>query len=451
MKKFEIAYLPVGVPTFHLESAKRLFQESISLLKGMSEDVVVPEEMLLSIDKLEAFLDKIEPNLMIVQNITFANAAYMSTILHRFRCPVLLWTLREPVIDGGRLRLNSLTGAYSAANAMREFGIDSFEYVYGGPEEEEVKRTIEATIRAAQIKEKMRHLKMAAIGHTPQGFGFGRALDADLVKTFGVTLEAIEARELIEDAKQMEEEEAEKILDQISGRMEGLSQIPRTNQLDFARLYQAYRNYVEQNQIGALATRCWPDFFTAFGTPVCAVLAILNDLGIPSACEADMYGALSMYICSQLTDAPVFFGDPVSLSEEENSVTFWHCGTAACSLASEENGAKVGVHCNRKIGPTLDFGCKPCDNVTIFRVGRNPDGSFRFLIEEGEALEKPKQFTGTSVVVRMKENAKDFVKASVKDGWEPHFVVAYGAIKEELTILSNMLGITVWSKDGDRR
>ena len=116
-------------------------------------------------------------------------------MLKRFSCPVLLWTLREPVIDGGRLRLNSLTGAYSAANAIKEFRGGEFEYVFGSPEEEEVISEIGAAIRAAKVKYQMNRLKMSAIGHTPQGFGFGRALDAELLKTFGVTLEAIEARE----------------------------------------------------------------------------------------------------------------------------------------------------------------------------------------------------------------------------------------------------------------
>lgn len=60
----------------------------------------------------------------------------------------------------------------------------------------------------------------------------------------------------------------------------------------------------------------------------------------------------------------------------------------------------MGVHPNRKIGPVMDFGCEACEHVTIFRVGRKPDGSFRFFIAEGSALDKPKQFNGTSVVVK---------------------------------------------------
>ena len=97
-------------------------------------------------------MDTITPDLMIVQNITFANSAYISAARKRFDCPVLLWTLREPVIDGGRLRLNSLTGAYSAGNAMMFFKDGNFEYIFGSPTEETVRRKTEAVIKAAKLK-----------------------------------------------------------------------------------------------------------------------------------------------------------------------------------------------------------------------------------------------------------------------------------------------------------
>ena len=108
---FQAAYIPIGVGTFHLESAQKEFEASVALLKSLSQDVVCPDKMLLTLDDLSAFLDTIQPDVIVLQNITFANAAYASEVLKRFSCPILLWTLREPVIDGGRLRLNSLTGA----------------------------------------------------------------------------------------------------------------------------------------------------------------------------------------------------------------------------------------------------------------------------------------------------------------------------------------------------
>ncbi len=442
-KEFQIAYVPIGVPTFHLESAQKEFDKSVALIKSLTDACVFPKEMLLSIDLLDAFLEECQPDLVILQNITFANAAYASEVLKKLDCPILLWTLREPVIDGGRLRLNSLTGAYSAANAIKAFRKEPLNYIFGSPEEEEVRAKVGATIRAAKLKYDMRHLTVAAVGHTPQGFGFGRALDLEMLENFGASLESIEARELIDIAKGYSDEDVKDYLADAGERMCGLENTPEKNRKDFARLYRAYKEYVKDHHVGALASRCWPDFFTAFGTPVCAVLAMLNDLGVAASCEADTYGALSMYLGMQLTQQATFFGDPVSMDEKENTITFWHCGTAACSLAREDTGAKVDVHCNRKIGPTLDFGCKPCKEVTIFRIGKDSDGDFRFFIAGGEALDKPKQFNGTSLVVKTNADAKTIVYESVEAGWEPHFVVAYGNVAAELEILAGMLNMEV--------
>ena len=52
---FEYLYIPIGVPTFHLESAGAEFEKSIELLNAIDGDVKTPDEMLLSIDKLNAF------------------------------------------------------------------------------------------------------------------------------------------------------------------------------------------------------------------------------------------------------------------------------------------------------------------------------------------------------------------------------------------------------------
>lgn len=449
--KFQAAYIPVGVKTYHLESAGQAFENSIKMLKSVSDECVYPEKMLLDFDDLKAFLDTINPNLIIFQNVTFANAAFASEVLKRFSCPVILWTLREPVIDGGRLRLNSLTGAYSAANAIytfrQNFREDSrFEYIFGSPDEEEVRREISQMIHAAKTAVELRSLKISAIGHTPQGFGFGRALDLELLKNFGVTLETIEARELMEKAKGYSDADCAKDLEEAKSIVSGLDTIPEKNVKDFAKLYKAYKSYVKENNIGAIASRCWPDFFTSFGTPVCMVLSLLNNSGIIASCEADIYGALSMYTGLKLTGRAPFFGDPVSMDEEEGTITYWHCGMASCNLARNDTGAQVGVHPNRKIGPVMDFGCQSCGKVTIFRIGRKPDGTFRFLIVEGEALDKPKQFCGTSIVVKTKTPAKEIITDSIKAGWEPHFTVIYGDVAGELEKMAHILNMEVYRR-----
>jgi L-fucose isomerase-like protein len=443
MKKFEVIYIPIGVPTFHLESAQKAFEDSILLLRSIEADVLVPDQMLLSIDLLKAFIENKHPDLIILQNVTFANSAYATEVFKRLNAPVLLWTLREPVIDGGRLRLNSLTGAFSAGFAHHAMKDEHLHYMYGSPLEQPIIDKLSKTIKAAKIKHSMKDMNLLIIGHTPQGFGFGRALDLEMAQTFGVNLLSIESRELTQIAKNMNISEAKKESDEAHQHMVQLDQTNPTNKNDFVKLYKVYKDYIEKNNIKAIASRCWPDFFTDYGTPVCSVLGMLNDQNIAAACETDAYGALSMYLGQQFTHTPTYLGDPVSINEEENTITFWHCGTAACSLARIDTGALTGVHPNRKIGPTMEFGLRPSEHATIFRIGRKPDGKFRFFIANGEILDKPKQFLGTSMVVRVEQQVNPMITKMVKEGWEPHFAVLYGDVAEELEILAEMLNIEI--------
>ena len=441
---FRTIYIPVGVPTFDQTAAGDMIRKSSALLKELCPDIDVPEGLLLGADKVAAFTAEKQADLAVIQNVTFANGAYTAEVLLALDCPVLLWTPEEPVADTGRLKLNALTGAFSAANMLTAFG-RPYCYVYGSPEAEATRKELAAVIAAAKLKKDLKNLNVLQIGHTPQGFGFGRALDGELMAAFGCSINSIEARELIDKAKSFTDEECAPYLDKAKACICGLDKIKEENVRDFAKLYKAYDEYVKDNNVGALASRCWPDFFTSFGTPVCAVLAMLNDMGVPAACETDTYGALSMYAAANLTGKPAYFGDPVALNREENTVTFWHCGTAACSLAREDTGAVAGVHCNRKIGPTLEFGCKAAPAVTILRIGKDGKGNFRILTAAGEALDRPQQYFGTSLVVKLNSDAEAFIKGGVEYGWEPHFAVAMGDITASVKALGKMLGIEVFA------
>ena len=433
----KILYIPIGVGTYHMETANAQFEASVELLKQICPEITVPEGLLLSVPEVAAFLKGQAPDLVILQNVTFANAAYTMEVLRQTDCPVVLWTLREAASEtGGRLKMNALTGAFSSANTLHQLRDEETLFIFGGPDEAEVSRQLKTAIQAAEARVALKDLKIAAIGHTPQGFGFGRALDVDMMKTFGCELVSLEARELIDRAKNSEPLESPMALP-------GLEQTPERNRTDFMRLYRAYKDYVQENGIGALASRCWPDFFVDFGTPVCSVLSLLNAEGIPSACECDIYGALSMYLGQLFTGQSSFFGDPVALDEQESTLTFWHCGMASCSLAREDQGPAIGVHPNRKIGPTMEFGLKPAEKVTLFRVGRDKDGSFRFFLAQGKALDRPRQYLGTSVVVQTETPVRRLVDFLIANGYEPHYAVIYGDAADGLEMLGKMLGLKV--------
>lgn len=434
-------YYPIGVPTYDMEAAQKIFDASSSLLRNIGYHVQYPDNTILSLSALEKQITKNgNADLVIIQNITFANSAYTAKIVTAHReANFLLWTLEEPEEGKNRrLRLNSLTGSFSAANTLINFN-KPFAYVYGSPYIEDTRKNIESVFRASMVLYLLRHAKMAQIGHTPEGFGFGRALDNELLDRFGVFMTSIEARELIGKAKNVNDIEIENAERDFSSICP--SCIIDENKRDFYALFAAYRNFIRDQDISIVASRCWPDFFTEYGTPVCAVLSLLNSLGISASCECDVYGALSMFICSKLTGRSTFFGDPVSINEDENSITFWHCGMAAPDLCKRP---AIGKHPNRKIGPVFDFATDVEGHVTIFRIGRLHNADFRFYIAKGESLVKGHGYQGTSITVKMETDIRSLIASSVEDGWEPHFVVAFGDISKELEILGKYLKIGIF-------
>lgn len=444
MANFIVAYIPIGVPTYDMEAAGAQFAKSVEVIKKITDECVYPDAPLLSVDDLKQFIKDLAPDLILLQNCTFANGAYAAEIARHHSCPILLWTLREPEAGGGRLKLNSLTGAFSASNTLHNLGRGKFGFVYGGPDEVDVQLAISATIRVAKLVKELKGINIAAIGHTPPGFGFGRALDADIARHFGSRLESIEVRELMNLANSYAADDVSCELDEANKLLVGLDDIPKSNVTAFIRLLKAYKETIKNKDIRIVASRCWPDFFTEYGTPVCAVLSILNEMKIPTSCEADVYGAISMFIGQELSCTPTYFGDPVALSEAENTITFWHCGMAACSLAREDEGTKVSVHPNRRIGPTMEFGCRPTQKATLFRIGRITDGTLRLLLIKGEVQDEPKKFCGTSLVFKPGCDAKNLVEQTISAGWEPHFVVIYADVTRELAILARELDIAIW-------
>jgi len=435
-----IVFLPLARTTFSMPDAEAVFNQSCRLLEGLTEQLQRPREMLTSLEMLSDYVDTLEsPGLIIYQCTTFIGGDFVSKLMQRFDCPIIVWSVREPSIDGRRLNLNSLTGAFSAGNTLYMKG-HTYRFIFGNPDEPPVIQSFKRLFSAQKTIGKLRELVVGVVGTQPPGFDFGNIDETLLMDKLGVRITNIEVEKIIATAKQYSPEDLIPSLTEIKKRTTGIESLPAENIEKHARLRTAYREFVTKNGIRALASRCWPDFFTEYGVPVCSVLSFLNDSGIIASCETDVGGAISMFIGSELTGGAAYLGDPVAIDKSCDGIVFWHCGAGATSLAREKEGAKLGVHPNRKIGPTMEFGLKSGE-VTVLRLGKDREG-FRMMAMKGQALDEPQKFYGTSVVVKPKNDSSTAkVTALIQDGWEPHFVIVYGDILEELRLMFGFLNI----------
>ena len=78
--------------------------------------------------------------------------------------------------------------------------------------------------------------------------------------------------------------------------------------LDWVEGHKGSRDFV------AIAGKCWPAFQTQFGFVPCYVNSRLTKMGIPVSCEVDIYGALSEFIGTVISQ------DTVTLLDINNSV-----------------------------------------------------------------------------------------------------------------------------------
>jgi L-fucose isomerase-like protein len=438
--KLNVVFIPLARVTYSMPDAENNFKKSCALLDELWGDIHRPQALLTSPEILSDFADTItQPDLIIYQCTTFVGGDFITELTRRFDCPVIIWALREPSIDGGRLKMNSLTGAFSAGNSLYTQGHD-FRFIFGNPDEPAVKEKFEQTDRVMELIKKLKNLVIGVVGSQPAGFGFGAVDENLLAGKLGIRVIQTEASGIMKKAASYKADDFSASLTELKSRAKGWEKFPTENLEKHARLRKAYQNFIDENKIGAIASRCWPDFFTDFGAPVCSVLSLLNDNGIAASCETDIGGVISMFIGSELTEGPTYLGDPVAVDESCDGIVFWHCGAGATSLASKKEGPKLGVHPNRKIGPTMEFGLK-AGSVTLLRLGKGRQG-FRLFVMKGDALDEPQKFFGTSVTVRPEEGkSADKVAQIVKDGWEPHFVIAYGDIVEELRLLCGLLKI----------
>ncbi|RBW67375.1 sulfoquinovose isomerase [Bacillus taeanensis] len=434
-----IIYLPIGRKTFDLEAGEKYRAESEAWLTEMCEKVISPSEILTSVEELEQFLSEIHSNdidVIIYQSVTFADAEFIAKTIEKLPQQVIVWSVREPSV-GGRLRLNSLTGGNSTCHTLKVHN-RSYRFVFGNPTESALQKRIYRYLKTEEVVKKLAQLTIGVVGDHPPGFYFSSTDEKELEERTGVHIQNIDLLEAFKKCAELPKEEWLQAVERAEKQVIGLNRSDETV-IKFAQFYTYIKNIIENEGINALAVRCWPEFFNELGAAACSTLSQFTEDGVVSSCESDIHGSISMFILQEFGGSAPYLGDLVHLNEENNSVTFWHCGAGAYSLANPKTGATAGVHPNRKLGFTMEFGLK-AGAVTIARLSKNEEG-YRMLIMKGEALDTPQQFAGTSVEVRLPKNASETLYHLMEDGVEPHYAIVYADIEEQLIDLSKRLGI----------
>ncbi len=242
--------------------------------------------------------------------------------------------------------------------------------------------------------------------------------------------------------------------------MERMAQFELTL-LDWAENHKGARKYV------AFADKCWPAFPEQFGFEPCFVNSRLASRGIPVGCEVDIYGTLSEYIGSCISE------DAVTVLDINNSVpaqmydaqikgqfpydykltdTFmgFHCGnTPSCKMCADR-AIKYQLIQHRLLEPagsdpdftrgTLEGDIAPGE-ITFYRLQCDSEGVLRAYIAEGEVLPVATTSFGGIGVFAIPEMGRFYRHVLIEKRFPHHGAVAFGHFGKEIFEVLRLLGV----------
>jgi L-fucose isomerase-like protein len=223
--------------------------------------------------------------------------------------------------------------------------------------------------------------------------------------------------------------------------------------LDWIEEHKGYRKYV------TIAGKCWPAFQTQFGFVPCYVNSRLTGMGIPVACEVDIYGAVSEFIGTCVS------GDMVTLLDINNTVpsdmyeesvkpayAYGHTETFMGFHCGNTNAKKL-TSCNMKYQMimarnlpeevtqgTLEGDLVPGD-ITFYRLQSTADCKLRAYIAQGEILPVATRSFGGIGVFAIPEMGRFYRHVLVEKNYPHHGAVAFGHFGKALFEVFKFIGV----------
>ena len=223
--------------------------------------------------------------------------------------------------------------------------------------------------------------------------------------------------------------------------------------LDWVEAHKGYKKYV------TIAGKCWPAFQTQFGFVPCYVNSRLTKMGIPVACEVDIYGALSEFIGTVVSNDTVTLLDinntvPADIYGEDIKGKFnytsnevfmgFHCGnTASTKLTFCEMRNQMIMARSLPVevtNGTLEGDIIPGD-ITFFRLQSTSDAQIRAYIAQGEVLPVATRSFGAIGIFAIPEMDRFYRHVLIEKNYPHHGAVAFGHFGKALYEVFKYLGV----------
>jgi L-fucose isomerase-like protein len=377
-----------------------------------------------------------------------ANTIRMSEL----NVPVLIQAFPD---DNGKMtiaeRRDSFCGKMSACNNMWQYGIPytltTLHTV--APDSDSFRQDLRRFAATCRVVRGLRGARFGMLGARPAAFITVR-FSEKLLEKAGISIEVMDLSEAFGRANRLAADDPA-VRDKLSAIKSYVPTkgVPAEALLKMAKFALVTERWMEENGLVATAVQCWTAMEEYFGVVPCAVMSMMSNALKPSACEADITGAIGMYAMALASGKPSALVDwNNNYGDDPDKGVIFHCSNLPVDFFQDSEMSYQAIIAGT-VGKENTYGTMvgrvKAGPFTYCRVSTDDEyGVIRAYLGEGRLTGDPLQTFGGFGVVKIPD-FQGLLRFICENGYEHHVAVNRSQVAEALSeALTKYMGWEVY-------
>ena len=273
--------------------------------------------------------DRINGVIVALPNFGDERAIADTLRLARLGVPVLVQATPDSVAKMQiAFRRDSFCGKMSACNNLRQYGIPySLTQLHTvSPDSKAFQADLERFAAVCRIVNGFRDLRLGSIGARPAAFNTVRYSEK-ILESQGISVETIDLSEIMGRIGRLKDD-----ADGVVAKLKDIrayvstSGIPEAALIKMAKLGYVIQDWMKATDVKVSAVQCWTSMEEYLGVVPCTIMSMMSNNLIPSACEVDVCGTLSMYALALASETPSALLDwNNNYGDDPDKAVCFHC------------------------------------------------------------------------------------------------------------------------------
>ncbi len=337
-------------------------------------------------------------------------------------------------------RRDAWCGKISVCNNLYQYGIKyslTTKHVVS-PRDESFITDLKNFTAVCRVVNGLRKVRIGAVGARPTAFNTVRYSEK-LLQRNGISVTTVDLSEILGNANKLTKDDAS-----VKAKLEKIHAYTNTGLtppdklVQIAKLDVVLADFMQENSLDATAIQCWTSIQKNYGCNVCTSMSMMSENMLPSACEVDVTGTLTMYAMQLASGSPSALVDwNNNYADDDSKCVLFHCGNWAKSFLPDITISTAPI-LGTSVGTENTYGAldgrTPAMPLTYGRISTDDcKGVIKAYIGEGELTDDALKTFGNRAVAQI-NNLQGLMNYVCRNGFEHHVVMnaskTAGVLKE---------------------